>query len=94
MIMADPSECVESENILPVINKYFEPVFEKSFGGNLLMPVLKDISHHFINARVDLEKQLVLNRLFEFEDQYLSKHPSDFVFGVYKKRASEGEVNL
>jgi ubiquinone/menaquinone biosynthesis C-methylase UbiE len=86
MIIADPSECVESENIRPVIHKYFEPIFEKSFGGNLLMPVLKDISHHFINARVDQEKQMILNRLFECEDQYLSSHPSDFVFGIYRKR--------
>jgi hypothetical protein len=86
MIKADPSECVESENIPPVINKYFEPVFEKSFGGNLLMPVLKDISHHFFNARIDKEKQLILKRLFELEDQYLLSQPSDFVFGIFQKR--------
>lgn len=87
MIIADPSECVESENIVPVINKYFEKVFEKSFGGNLLMPVLKDISHHFVNTKFEKENQLILKRIFEFEDQYLLKHNSDFIFGIYKKKS-------
>ncbi len=91
MIIADPSECIESENIVPVINKYFDKVFEKSFGGNLLMPVLKDISHHFVDSDFEKENQLILSRVFDFEDKYLLKHNSDFIFGIYKKKPIAGE---
>ncbi|MFY8004697.1 MAG: class I SAM-dependent methyltransferase, partial [Chitinophagaceae bacterium] len=44
MIISDPSECVKSEDILLVIHHYFTIVEEKAVGGNLLMPVLKDIA--------------------------------------------------
>ena len=83
MIIADPSECIDSDNILPSINKYFEKVVEKPYGGNLLMHVLKDISHHFVD--LNGEKKKILDELFRFEDAYLLTHPSDFIFGVYKK---------
>lgn len=84
MIIADPSECIESENILPTIKKYYKTIYEVPLGGNILMSVLKDLAHHFID--INDEKQDILNKLFEFEDEYLKKHPSDFVFGIYKKQ--------
>jgi len=83
MYLADPSECVDSESILPAIHKHFEILDEKSYGGNILMNALKDIAHHFVN--LDEEKQVVLEQLFHFEDEYLAKYPSDFVFGIYRK---------
>lgn len=83
MIIADPSECVESEHILPAIHRHFKTLEEKGYGGNLLMPVLKDISHHFVQP--DEGQQKILNRLFAYEDAYLKNNPSDFVFGIYKK---------
>lgn len=83
MIIADPSECVESERILPIIRTYFDTIEEKGFGGNLLMPVLKDISHHFTD--LDDKKSSNLERIFSFEDDYLTHHASDFVFGIYEK---------
>jgi len=85
MIVADPSECVESENILPAIHRHFSVVEEKSYGGNLLMPVLKDIAHHFLQP--EERKREILTRLFELEDVYLKKHTSDFVFGIYQKKS-------
>ncbi len=48
MIIADPSECIDSANILPALHAKFRTVVEKPYGGNILMHVLKDISHHFI----------------------------------------------
>lgn len=83
MKIADPSECIDSENILPSIHNNFETIYEANYGGNILMTVLKDISHHFIV--LDDEKEKVLNQLFEYEDQYLKTHQSDFIFGIYKK---------
>lgn len=49
MILADPSECVDSASILPAIHSNFHTIIEKPYGGNILMNVLKDISHHFID---------------------------------------------
>ncbi len=83
MIISDPSECIESENILPVIYSKFRIVEEKGYGGNLLMPVLKDISHNFIE--LDESKKKSLEKIFDYEDKYLEHHRSDFVFGIYEK---------
>lgn len=84
MIMADPSECVDSESILPTIKKHFKVIEEKPYGGNILMSVLKDISHHFID--LDEEKKQTLESLFNYEDQYLTNNSSNFIFGVYQKQ--------
>ncbi|MGC1205605.1 MAG: class I SAM-dependent methyltransferase [Flavobacteriaceae bacterium] len=82
MKIADPSECIDSENILPSIHNNFETIYEANYGGNILAAALKDIAHHF--REINSEKEIILNNLFEFEDDYLKKHPSDFVFGIYK----------
>lgn len=81
MYLSDPSECVDSSNILPAARHYFRAIEEKRIGGNILMPLLKDIVHNFSNPEGDM----LLERLFEYEDKYLESHESDFVFGVYKK---------
>lgn len=82
MFLADPSECVDSYSILPTLHKHFEIVVEKPYGGNILMNALKDISHHFVT--LDEEKEAILEQLFQFEDEYLTKNPSDFLFGIYR----------
>lgn len=84
MKIADPSECIESENILPTIHTNYDTIYEANYGGNILMTTLKDIAHHFID--LNEEKTLILNKLFNFEDEYLNKYPSDFVFGIYKPK--------
>jgi len=85
MILADPSECIDSESILPSIYTHFEKIAEKPFGGSILMTVLKDISNHFLE--LNGEKSLILTKLFDFEDIYLKNHSSDFIFGVYQKKS-------
>jgi len=82
MLIADPSECIESEKILPALHQHFEIVAEKPYGGNILANVLKDIAHHFIELNSENEK--TLKDLFAFEDEYLKKNPSDYLFGVYR----------
>lgn len=84
MLLADPSESVDSESILPAIHKNFNTVYERGYGGNILTLALKDIAHHFLE--LDEEKERVLNRLFEFEDNYLQNHKSDYVFGIYQQK--------
>ena len=83
MILADPSECVDSASILPAIHSSFQTIIEKPYGGNILMNVFKDISHHFIN--LDTNKHQILNKLFSIEDEYLDENVSDFIFGIYQK---------
>ena len=82
MIVADPSECVDSQNIIPSIRKYYKAIYEVGYGGNIIMPVLKDLGHHFLE--MNIEKENVLKTLFEFEDNYIKKYESDFIFGIYK----------
>ncbi len=84
MKMADPSECVESENILKGLNLFYESLEEKPYGGNILMLLLKDIAHHFSESNI--ETDLILDKLFTMEDEYLKSEQSDFVFGVYRKK--------
>ena len=82
MILADPSECIESSKILPIIHQNFNILIEKPFGGSILSSVLKDIADHFFS--VNAEKQEILETLFKIEDNYLKKNQSDFIFGMYK----------
>lgn len=84
MILADPSECVDAEQIIPVLHKYCNVIEEKSYGGNILMNVLKDIAHNFVSPAT--KSMSVLEKLFDFEDNYLKNNPSDFLFGIYQKK--------
>jgi ubiquinone/menaquinone biosynthesis C-methylase UbiE len=90
MIVADPSECVESNKIMPTIYKYYSTIFEVNYGGNILMTTLKDLAHHFIE--LNDEKENILKQLFEFEDNYLTKHLSDFVFGIYENKTENKTI--
>ena len=84
MIVSDPSECVDSAAILSSIYHYFNVEIERPYGGNILMPALRDIAHHFVDENSRSMKSL--QKIMDFEDQYLSDHTSDFVFGVYTKK--------
>lgn len=86
MILADPSECVDAEKILPVLHKYCTVLEEKPYGGNILMNVLKDIAHNFVEDGQEVNQ--TLQKLFEYEDSYLKKNQSDFLFGVYQVNSS------
>jgi len=81
MKIADPSECIDSVNIMPTIHANFDTIIEKPYGGNILMSALKDISHHFIDESE--ENISILKNIFKKEDEYLKEYESDFVFGVY-----------
>lgn len=82
MIIADPSECVDSQSIIPAIHEKFNVVEEKFYGNNILQSALKDISHHFVI--LDSTKREVLQEIFALEDELLENHPSDSVFGIYE----------
>jgi ubiquinone/menaquinone biosynthesis C-methylase UbiE len=83
MMIADPSECVDSESILPVIHENYKVIVERPYGGNILMSCLKDIAHHFV--KVDENKKRILQALFAKEDEYLQSNKSDFLFAIYER---------
>ena len=87
MKIADPSECIDSAAILPSVYRYFNIDVERPYGGNILMPALKDIAHHFVAE--DTRSMESLQRIMDYEDQYLLDHSSDFVFGIYTKKQPE-----
>lgn len=87
MIVADPSECVDSASILPAIYQNYHPILEKDYGNNLLQSVFKDIAHHFVpknNEILSAEKQEILQRIFDLEDEFILNNKSDMVFGIYQ----------
>jgi 2-polyprenyl-3-methyl-5-hydroxy-6-metoxy-1,4-benzoquinol methylase len=86
MIFSDPSEAVDSASILPSLKGNFTALEEKQLGGNLLMILLKDISHHFTEE--DKEAADLLKILMEIEDDFIETTQSDNIFGVYQKTKS------
>lgn len=82
MLLSDPSEAAESELIKPLLRKHYVTIEEKEVGGNLLMPLLKDIAHHFVEPGD--EAHFWLDKLFAAEDEMLKEMESILFFGVYK----------
>jgi SAM-dependent methyltransferase len=84
MLLVDPSEAVDSEAIIPSLHEQFKVVEEKEVGWNLLMILLKDISHNFLKK--DQQTLALLHHLFEEEDKFMEETGmSDATFGVYQK---------
>jgi len=89
--LADPSESVSSEDILNTVKNYFNPIDEKSYGGNILMNVFKDIAYNFVE--INPEKQNILNQIFTLEDEYLKENKPDFIIGLYQKKQNAFNIN-
>jgi SAM-dependent methyltransferase len=84
MYLSDPSEGVQSGEILTTIHQKFEILEEKKVGGDILAPVLKGTVHHYMQ---NADSNPILDRLFEFEKIYLDKKPTaNYTFGVYKPK--------
>lgn len=86
MYLYDPSEAVESEQILKCTEQYFSIIEKKEYGGTLLHLLFKDIAHHFVEP--DGVTSRILNTSFSTEDELLSNNSlkSDFVFLICKKK--------
>lgn len=81
MVISDPSEAIESAEIMPLLNKKFTLLEQKNYGGNVLTFILKDIAHHFNKP----DATPILTQLFEIEDELMKREQqSDFVFAVYQ----------
>jgi ubiquinone/menaquinone biosynthesis C-methylase UbiE len=87
MILRDPSEAIESSNILPLLNKMFDVVELKGYGGSILHLLFGGIAHHFLTP--DDEGEALLRICFEMEDFLIKtgEIEHDFVVTVCKKRS-------
>lgn len=87
MILRDPSEAIESSRILPLLNRIFDVVEIKGYGGAILHLLLGGIAHHFLAP--DVEGQRVLDVCFEIEDLLLASGDiqDDFIVAVCRKRS-------
>lgn len=87
MHISDPSEAPDSQAIIPTLNTLFKQELFKGYGGNILAPLLKGISHHFIESNPKTKD--ILDMLFEEEDRFLFNHPSDHFVGIYSLKTRE-----
>lgn len=78
MILADPSEAVESDKIIPTLERHFEIVERRDYGGTIIHPLFADIAANFQGD--DPETQRLIDLCFQVEDTLLALHdvPSDF----------------
>ncbi len=78
----DPSEAVESFNILPQLATHFNIIELKEYGGTVLHLLLYEIAHHFLPGDPEAERWLTL--FFEVEDILLQtgELPSDHIVAV------------
>jgi len=83
--LIDPSEAVDSANLVPAIHQHFDIVEERRVRYDIAQLVLKDIAHHFLDA--DPEAKKWLQYVFDKEDEYCDRTGNrDMVFGVYRKK--------
>jgi len=87
MILADPSEAIDSLSIRKALSANFSAEMEREYGGNLLHLVFKDIAHNFLPTENDADRLKVLQDQFDLEDQFIRERDSDFLFGIYKRRS-------
>ena len=85
MWLSDPSEAVESEKILPLLNSKFKEVEKKEIGGTILQLLFHEIAFNFISD--DARTKKILQLCFDIEDTLinLKEISSDHIFGFYQK---------
>lgn len=84
MRLSDPSEAAEASKIQPLLRKHYQTLEETPIGGSLLLPLLKDIAHHFVEKSSENGK--LLDYFFAAEDAFIEQHGSLLFFGVYQPK--------
>ena len=86
MILDDPSEAVESSNILPYLNEMFEILELREYGGTILHLLFSQIAHNFISNEPRVKRWL--KTCFEIEDLLIEEKElnSDFIIAVCRKK--------
>ena len=86
ILLWDPSEAVESSNILPMVHKLFDICELKPFGGTILNLLFQDIAHNFLSD--DEETLDLIDLCIDIETKMLKHNAieSDFVVAVCKRK--------
>ena len=85
MILVDPSEAPDSENLVKSLNENFDVLEEKKLGWNISHLLFKGISHNFLEN--DDETKKLIKIILEHENNFVENtQENDAVFGVYKKK--------
>lgn len=80
MRLHDPSEAVESGELLSALHHSFKVLEERPYGGTLLHIALSGIAQNFMGD--DPETMRLLNQCFAAEDEALPELGNDFTFAV------------
>lgn len=86
MILWDPSEAVESSNILPLLHRMFDVLEIKGYGGTVLNVLFQEISHNFLAEDEETSGLIKLCIDLEMKLLQLKEIPSDFVVAVCRKK--------
>lgn len=84
MLMVDPSEAPDSENLVKGIHNNFTVLEEAKLGWNILHSLLKGIAHNFI-ANDPEAKKLIASLIADEKKFMQASGENDAVFGVYRK---------
>lgn len=86
MILKDPSEAVESADILPLTDHLLETVEIRGYRGAILHPLLEGIAQNFLSE--EPEAADCLRFLFQIEDflTETGRVKDDFAFGIFRKK--------
>ncbi len=87
VIANDPSEAVRSEEVLPMLNRYFTVEYLKYFNGAIVHPLYPLLNPEFTNSgSADFDSII---RLILFLEEVLVREkvlPSDFAFAICRRR--------
>jgi 2-polyprenyl-3-methyl-5-hydroxy-6-metoxy-1,4-benzoquinol methylase len=83
VIAEDPSEAIRSDEIVKVLQRYFEIVETKGWGGNIVQFLLADIAGNFIDEKNE-HGQAYLRMILNIEETFLQSGEleSDFAYIV------------
>lgn len=89
MMLGDPSEAVESARIVPLLERHFEIVERRDYGGTILHMLFDDIAHNFLDddgREKSEEARRLLELCFQIEDTLLELGDiqSDFAMLICK----------
>jgi SAM-dependent methyltransferase len=93
MMFGDPSEAVESARIVPLLERHFEIVERRDYGGTIVHMLFDDIAHNFLDGdgqEKGDEALRLIELCFQIEDALLESGDiqSDFALLICRSPAS------
>jgi SAM-dependent methyltransferase len=82
IVSADPSECVDSVNILPQLTRIFPELWIKRTGGGIYHLGLNDVLHNIVAA----QDYVLLEKLLEIDDQCAEMGETHYAVAIGMKQ--------